>query len=95
MKLIDADKLKTNLWDTYCHYACNGLDLEKSGKLNVAMCAVELQDEIEAIPVEFIETWIKRAFWNGKITACCRDVYAEMIEDWMKAKDLVSPFNDD
>ena len=51
--------------------------------------------EIEAIPVEFIETWIKRAFWNGKITASCRDAYAEMIKDWMKAKDLVSPFNDD
>lgn len=95
MKLIDADKLKTHLWDIYCHYACNGRDLNKSADLNVAICAVEVQEEIEAIPVEFIETWIKRAFWDGKITASCRDMHAKMIEDWFKAKELVSPFNDD
>lgn len=95
MKLIDKDKLQQELWDTYCHYACNGLDIEKSADLNVAMCTVELQDEIEAIPVEFIETWIKRAFWDGKITANSMEVYTKMVEDWNKSKVLVSPFNDD
>lgn len=84
MKLIDIEDialLKT--------VSLGGMSAKKLWK------RIRSEREIEAIPVEFIETWIKRTFWDGKITASCRDMYAKMIEDWFKAKELVSPFNDD
>lgn len=82
MRLIDADKLKTHLWDMYCQYACNGRDLNKSANLNVAICAVEVQEEIEAIPVIFLiktqEEYCKR---YGEVY---KAVVLNLVEDWRK-----------
>ena len=82
MKLIDEDKLITHLWDIYCHYACNGRDLNKSAFLNVCLGAVEVQEEIEAIPIEWLHSYIYN-FNNFKFNDE-REVLKKMIDDWRK-----------
>ena len=86
MKLIDADKLETNLWDLYCHYACNGSDLNKAAAFNVALGAIDVQEEVEAIPIDFlIKTQEEYCKKYGEVY---KAVVLNLVEDWRKENEI-------